>query len=225
MKRKIIAIIISAILVFSFIGCDKGTNITEKGPSNEKSIKLDDKIKALEGTWAMDRTLTEVKEQYNTLLTVIESKNAENGLSGKVEEGVKDISGIVETQKYLYLDNVSQEGNSSDIESLYYGLSIFGENMESAQLTLKLTMKINSDEVRSKKEFNLGSTNIASYSQIITKVESRDYSNLNTKILEALNSQSEEGVVESDIDGLYEEVTVGKDYIVYKLQTKKYSFN
>lgn len=225
MKRKVIAIIGCAILVFSFIGCDKNTNITENSPSNEKSIKLDDKFKNLEGSWSMDRTLTEVKEQYNTLLADIESKNAENGLSGSIKEGVKDLDGVVDTQKYLYLDNVPQDDGSSDIESLYYGLNIFGEKMEGAQITFKLTMKIKSDEIRNKGEFNLGNTKVDSYSKIITKIESRDYSELNTKILEALNSQSEEGVVESNVDGLYEEVTVGKDYIVYKLQTKEYIFN
>ena len=58
----------------------------------------------------------------------------------------------------------------------------------------------------------------------MTKEKERDYEIINEQIIEKLKSKKGEGVVVNDINGLYEEFVVSKDYIVYRLETKKFDF-
>ena len=58
----------------------------------------------------------------------------------------------------------------------------------------------------------------------MTGEKDRDYSKINEEIIKILKSDSGEGVYQNTINGLYEEYTVNKEYLVYTLETKELQF-
>lgn len=220
MKKKILAGIATSLICISLIGCG---NISEKG-SNKSNVSANkNKYEKLEGTWAEDYSLDEVKSKFDDLLNKVDEKTRFYGLDYKVEKDViTDDNGEVVKESYLYLDQENPEENR--LESLYFSLKLYGASEEKGQISMKTSLNFNGEEALKSNKVKFEDTSLAAYAEIFTGVSDRDYTEINKKIIEVLKSDSGEGTFNSSIDGLYEEFTVTKDYIVYTLQSKEYNF-
>ena len=107
---------------------------------------------------------------------------------------------------------------------MYYGLKIYGENLEEGVISLKLTLKFDGENAVKNNDLDLGKTSFAKYIAAFTGEADRDYSDINKEILEKLASGDTEVRINNTIDGLNEEILASKDCIFYKLSTKKYKF-
>lgn len=223
MSKKIIALIVGATVIFSLTGCfqkEKTESIENTGISaTERNAEY---YNELQGSWVKDYTLDGLKSEYNKLLSSVEDKTKSYGLKYSKDEKVREENGVTINENFMYLDNENPEPNR--LESLYFGIKIFGEDLATGQITLRASLNFDGESAIEKNDFDFGSTSIASYSQLLTGVENRDYSDINSKILDIIKSESGEGVISSSVDGLYEEFTVTKEYIVYKIETKIYEF-
>ena len=140
-----------------------------------------------------------------------------------LDEKIKKIDGQQVTEKAIYFDNENPEMNK--MESMYFGLKIYGEDLSSGEIQLKLSLKFDSKDAIESGKFDLGETAFAKYIEAFTGEENKDYSNINNTIIEQMKSGQEEVIVSNTTkDGLKEEYLADKDYIVYKLSTKKYVF-
>lgn len=223
MSKKILAMAIIALISINLMACS--SNNTEVSPdttTSKSNTVTEDNYSKLEGTWAKDITIDELKAKYNTLLVDVEAKTKEFGLTYQKEETVKEENKETVNKNYIYLDQKNPEKNR--LESLYFGLSIYGSDLSMGQITMKLSLNFDGDKALKSGKFNFEDTSLADYSEIITKDPKRDYSDINKKILDVLKSENSEGVIKSSVDGLYEEFTVNKEFIVYKIETKKIDF-
>lgn len=223
MSKKIISVLLIGILsITSLAGCSK--NKDEKNKSNETTtaVSSENKYANLNGEWAEDLTLDKLKEKYGALLSQVEEKNRYYGLDYETKEEVKETKEEVVNQNYMYLDNEKAEKNR--LESAYFGMKTYGEDLSEGQIVMKLVLNFDGEKALKEGKFDFGETSLAEYSSIMTKEKDRDYEVINEQILEKLKSKKGEGVVVNDINGLYEEFVVAKDYIVYRLETKKFDF-
>lgn len=224
MSKKIIALLIGAVVTFSLVGCaednTKKKSVENKGVSATSRDK--EHYNSLDGEWAKEHTLDELKSQYSELAKKVEEKTKGYGLSYNKDEKVREENGLTINDKNIYLDNEKPEPNR--LESLYFGMKVYGEDLATGQITLKVSLNFDGEGAIKKDSFDFGETSLAAYSSIFTGESNRNYSEINKKIMEIIKSESGEGIIESDIDGLYEEFTVTKEYIVYKLETKIYEF-
>ena len=220
MLKKIISIVICATVSLSIVGCGK---INEGTQAKKSEVATEEKYDNLEGPWAENTTLDALKEKFNNVLKNVEEKTKENGIQYSKEESVEDDNDETVNKTYLYLDNPNPEKNK--LESLYYGMNIYGSDLSSGQITMKLSLNFDGEKALNEGKFNLKDTSIATYAEFLTGVKDRDYSEINQKIIDILKSEKGEGVISDSINGLYEEVIVNKEYIVYKLETKKFDFS
>lgn len=220
MSKKIVALIICAIVSLSIVGCTKKEEKIDN--TSKAKTATEEQYDKLEGEWAKDTTLEGLKAKYNELLKVVEEKTKGYGLEYTKEETVKEENSETVNHNNIYLDNKNAEKNR--LESLYFGMKIFGTKLSSGQMTMKLSLNFDGEEALRTGKFDFGDTSLASYSALITNEKDRDYKEINSKIIDILNSVSGEGVIKSSINGLYEEFTINKDYIVYKLETKVFDF-
>ena len=135
---------------------------------------------------------------------------------------LKDTKEETVNENYIYLDNENAEKNR--LESAYFGMKTYGSDLSKGQIIMKLVLNFDGEKALKEGKFDFGETSLAEYSSIMTKEEDRDYEIINEQIIEKLKSKKGEGVVVNDINGLYEEFVVSKDYIVYRLETKKFDF-
>ena len=220
MKKKILAGIATSLICISLIGCG---NVSEKSSTNKKVSVNKNKYEKLEGTWAEDYSLDEVKSKFDDLLNKVEEKTRFYGLDYNVEKDViNEDDKEIEKESYLYLDQENPEKNR--LESLYFSLNLYGTSEEKGQISMKTSLNFNGEEALKSNKVKFEDTSLAAYAEIFTGVSDRDYSEINKKILEVLKSDSGEGTFKSSINGLYEEFTVTKDYIVYTLESKVYNF-
>lgn len=223
MSKRLIALLIGATVTLSLIGCgseEKNKASENKGVS--ATSRNEEHYKNLEGRWAKEYTLDELKTEFTTLVKQVEDKTKGYGLEYSKDETVKEENGVTISTNNIYLDNEKPEADR--LESLYFGMKVFGTDLATGQITLKVSLNFDSEKAIKNNSFDFGDTSLAAYSEILTGSENRDYSDINNKILEIVKSEKGEGVIEGEIDGLYEEFTVHKDYIVYKLETKIYEF-
>jgi hypothetical protein len=218
-SKKIIVLAVVAIISASLIACTSKSS--EDTKSNTNTV-TEENYQKLEGEWANDVTMDELKSKYNSLLAKVEAKTKEYKLEYKKSEEVKEEKGETVNKNYIYLDQKNPEKNR--LESLYFGLNIYGEDLNQGQITMKLSLNFDGEKALKDGEIKFQDTSIAAYSKLFTNEANRDFSDINDKILEVLKSDKAEGVIENSIDGLYEEFTVTKDYIVYKIETKKLDF-
>lgn len=221
MSKKIIsALLIGVLSITSLLGC---SNKDEKD-NNETitAINSENKYDNLNGEWATDLTLDELKENYASLLSQVEEKNRYYGLEYETKEDVKETKEELVNENYMYLENENAEKNR--LESAYFGMKTYGEDLSKGQIIMKLVLNFDGEKALSEEKFDFGETSLAEYSSIMTKEKERDYEIINEQIIEKLKSKKGEGVVVNDINGLYEEFVVSKDYIVYRLETKKFDF-
>ena len=215
MSKKIIAILMCLAMSISFIGCSSKEKAGDTNKSQSSVVELTDDD--LKGPWATDFTLAKFNEKFDNILKSVEDKTKEYGLQYTEEEIARE-----ENEKYFYLENESAEKNR--LESMYFGRKIYGDDSSSGQITMKLLLNFDGEAAIKEQEFDFGSTSLAKYAEFFTEEKDRNYKKLNEQILEVLNSDNQEGIIKNQINGLYEECTVTKTYIVYRLQTKKFKF-
>ena len=221
MSKKIIsALLIGILSVTSLTGC---SNKDEKdNKETTTATNSENKYDNLTGEWATDLTLDELKESYASLLSQVEEKNRYYGLEYELKEEVQETKEELVNENYMYLVNENAEKNR--LESAYFGMKTYGEDLSKGQIIMKIVLNFDGERALNEENFDFGETSLAKYSSIMTKEEERDYEIINEQIIEKLKSKKGEGVVVNDINGLYEEFVVSKDYIVYILETKKFDF-
>lgn len=223
MLKKIISISAVALITFTFVACgNSNTKLNTENTTSDSNTVTEDNYSKLEGAWAKDITIDELKGKYKSLLADVEAKSKKIGLAYQKEETVKEENKETVNKNYIYLDQKNPEKNH--LESLYFGLSLYGSDLETGQITMKLSLNFDGDKALKSGEVKFEDTSLADYSELFTKNPKRDYSDIDKKILDVLKSEKSEGVIENSIDGLYEEFTVNKEYIVYKIETKKIDF-
>lgn len=229
MSKKIFSMIMSLIVATSLIGCgsvNKSENVKENSKTasvENKSInEASDEDKNLEGKWAKDYTLDEVKGFYKEYSGKMEEITKGFGLEYSKDETIKGENDEKVTDNCIYFDNKNPEKNK--IESMYFGMKTYGEDLTSGDITLKLSLKFDGEDAIKNNDFDLGKTAFNKYISAFTGEENRDYSDLNKQIIDGLKNGDNEFNIKNTIDGLKEEVIVSKEYIIYKLSTKKYIF-
>ncbi len=222
MAKKILTIVIGTLMSLSLVSCGFQSKVESTSESNN-AISIEESYDKLEGTWAENITSLELTSKYNELLKKVEDKTKQYGLKyTKEEDVVKGEGDKIENSSYIYLDQKDPEKNR--MESLYFGITFFGQSKETGQIVLKTSLNFDGDLALKDSDFDFGKTALASYGALLTGDEDRDYSDINTQIKNVLESESGEGIIKNSIDGLYEEFTVSKDCIVYRLETKKFDF-
>lgn len=226
MSKKIASILMSLLLSVSLISCGNGKTEDDASKENntaQEQQKTDAMDEYLTGEWAENRTLDQLKTVFDEKLAKVEKVTKDTGLEYSLDEKIKKIDGQKVTEKAIYFDNENPEMNR--MESMYFGLEIYGDNLSSGEIQLKLSLKFDSKNAIESGKFDLGETAFAKYIEAFTGEENKDYSNINNTIIEQLKSGQEEVIVSNTTkDGLKEEYLADKDYIVYKLSTKKYVF-
>lgn len=219
MSRKLISILLVAMLSITMVGCgDKN----EGNASGTSTVTAGDKYKDLDGEWAEDLSLDELEKKYDSLINKVEERNRYYGLEHEIKEDVKETETQTMSEEYLYLENKKAEKNR--LETLYFALRTYGKELSEGQIVMKLALNFDGEKALKEKNFDFAETSLASYSAIFTGEKDRDYKSINEEILTVLQSEDEEGIIKNNINGLYEEFIVSKEYIVYRLETKKFNF-
>ncbi|NFV59715.1 hypothetical protein FDJ77_02330 [Clostridium botulinum] len=223
MSKKICTILMTVMITTSFIGCISIDSNKAEDKSNAKTateVKISDEN--LQGSWAEDYSLEKTKGYFKDYLSKMEKVTQELGMEYSKEDVVKENDGSTISVNSIYFDNEKPDPNK--IESMYFGMKIFGEDLSSGEIELKLSLNFDSAEVIKSGSFDLGNTSFSKYIAAFTGQSSRDYSQINKQIIDGLRSEKSEGIIENSIDGLKEEIRFNKNYIVYKLSTKTYDF-
>lgn len=224
MSKKILALLVTVLVAISFTGCSTSSNKSSSS-NKESSVTAstnDKKYSSLKGSWAKSLTADDFKEKYSKLYDDVKEKTEDYGLKYTEKQNEIDTDSK-EKESYIYLDQEKPDKNK--LESLYFGCKYYNESESKGQITLKVSLNFDGKGAVKNKNFDFGKTSLAAYSSILTNVKDRNYSNINKKILETLESKSGEGYFSENQDGLYEEFVVSKDYIVYTLQTKIFKFS
>lgn len=221
MSKKILAGIIAGVISLSLIGCGKEANedVTKSKSISEDQKKYKDLV---DGEWSENINAETLQDKFNDLFSKVENKTKEYGLEYSKEQDkiTEDNDGEAVKETYIYLDQENPEVNR--LESLYIGLKLYGTSEDRGQIIMKTSLNIDGSEILKTGEIKFQDTSLASYAEIFTGISNRDYSDINKKIVEVLKSDSGEGVITDSVNGLYEEFTITKDYIVYTLETKEY---
>lgn len=217
MGRKIIAALICGIMTFSLVSCKTKTEKVEKAMP-----KTAIEERTIEGTWGKDYTKDEIMSFHNTIINRVEDLTKIYELKYEKKEVVKEENGETVNSNEIYLDNIDPEPNR--LESMDYGFKIYGSDLSQGQIILKVGFNLDGKAIKEVGNFNFAETSIAAYSEAVTGVTDRDYTNLNNSIFAVVNGDSTENIIENNLDGIIETVNIKDDYILYKLETKKYSF-
>jgi hypothetical protein len=221
-SKKIISIFVSMIVATSLIACTNTASNTEKKTEATTESNSDDKDKNLEGKWAKNYTLEETQKLYKDKLAKIESITKDLGVKYTKDEKIKKESDQSINDNSIYFDNDKPEANK--IESMYFGMKTYGDNLESGDITLKLSLKFDGDDAIKNNNFDLGKTSFKKYIEAFTDQENRDYSDINKQIIEKLKNGDKQVEINNTVDGLKEQVLATKECIIYILSTKKYKF-
>lgn len=214
MSKKVMAIIMAAMISLSLAGCGSSNN-NNTSSSTEDTVVEEDSNST--GKWSRDFTFKDFTDIAENLATRIKKQTKEYGLEYTEDEVVKD-----DNDKTISVENKNAEKNK--LEDMYFSRILYGENLSAGKIKMKILLNFDGEKAIKDKDFDLGSTSVEKYSAIITGANARNYKKINTKILEILNSGSGEGYFENEIEGLTEEITVTKNYIVYSIETTKYEF-
>lgn len=224
MSKKIISIFMSIIVAASLAGC--GSSINGKIASSTDGAEIIEgsnlSDEELQGTWAQNYTLDETKKLYEEKLSKMKEITDGLGVKYTNDEVIKKEEDTTITDNSIYFDNENPENNK--IESMYFGLKIYGENLEEGVISLKLTLKFDGESAVKNNDLDLGKTSFVKYIEAFTGQSDRDYSDINKEILERLANGESEIRINNTIDGLNEEILASNDCIFYKLSTKKYKF-
>lgn len=224
MKKKILAILITALISVSFISCSDTSSNKESVKTTDNSIEAKKEMyDKLDGIWTEEVSRKQYITKFKDVLEKVEEKNRFYGLEySKNEDAIKENGDESISETYVYLDQENPEVNR--LESLYFGSTLFGTTQNSGQIIMKTSLNFDGKSALKDGDFDFGETSLAVYAELFTNVTDRDYSDINRKIVEVLKSESGEGVISDNISGLYEEYTITKEYIVYTLETKIINF-
>lgn len=230
MSKKILSIVMSLIVATSLIGCGKSGSEDKNVQNKSKTIstqeketeEIDEEDKNLEGTWAEDYTLEQTKGFYKDYLKKMEDITKDFGLKYSKDEKIKTENDQKVTDNCIYFDNEDPQKNK--IESMYFGMKTYGDDLTSGKITLKLSLNFDGEGALKNNDFDLGKTSFTKYILAFIGKEDRDYSDINKQIIDGLKSGKTEVRINNTIDGLKEEIIANKDYIIYTLSTKKYIF-
>lgn len=221
MVKKIVASILSSLLIISTVGC------TNNGVKNDDVAPMTvDRRVDLPGTWAKDYSRDEVTELHKEILRRVEDVVVGYGFTEDEYEikhdAIKEENGISTNSSYLNLDVENPEANR--LESVYYGFKQYGSDLATGDLSMTLSFTIDKKVLAEIGQFKFEETSISSFSQAFTNVTDRDYSELNEKIYDMIMGNIPAETIENNLDGIKESITVGDGFILYKLQTKEYNF-
>lgn len=226
MSKKIFTLLMSLIMVLSLTACDMSfiefkKDDKETIADSDSSVQQSDEH--LEGEWAEDCTLDKLRKTYDDKLSKVENLTKELDMQYKKDEVINSEESSYVTDKSIYFNNEKAENNK--IENMYFGLKIYGEDLNSGNISLKLILKIDKDEILKNKDFDFGTTTCSKYIEAFTGEANRNYSDINKQIMSNLELGQNEGKIEGVVNGLKEEIIVSKECIFYRLYTKKYKFS
>ncbi|WP_300386485.1 hypothetical protein [Clostridium sp.] len=221
MLKKVLVALLSISLTLVVVGCSNSNkNEIQENPQKVETKKEETFIG--DGTWTKDYTREEVIAFNEEISPRIEEEANFYGMEYNKEEIVKEEKGETVNDNSIYFDNLNPEPNK--IESMYYGMKIYGSDLSKGSLNLKIGLKLDIDQIKEEDKFDLKETTISNFSEAMTNDIERDYTEINEKIIEIVKNQNSNGKIESNLDGLVETITINEDYILYKLDSKVYKF-
>jgi len=203
----------------SLIGCKTANVNTEK---KTETATEDNDDKNLEGKWAKNYTLEETQKLFKEKLSKVENITKELGVKYTKDEKIKKQDTQSINDNSIYYDNDKPEANK--IESMYFGMKTYGDNLETGDICLKLSLKFDGENAIKNNDFDLGKTSFKKYIEAFTEQTNVDYSDINKEIIEKLKNGDKQVEINNTVDGLKEEIIATKELIIYKLSTKKYKF-
>lgn len=225
MSKKIISAIMSLVVASSLIGCNNAqvSSETKAQTSKEESkdTSTDSSDENLEGKWAKNYKLDDVKKMFKDKLSKMESITKELGVKYSKDEKITKEKDQPVNDNYIYFDNDKPEANK--IESMRFEMKTYGDNMETGDISLKISLNFDGEGAIKNNNFDLGKTTVNKYIEAFTDQGNRDYSDINKQIIEKLKS-GDTVKIDNTIDGLKEEIIADKTCILYTLSTKKYKF-
>jgi len=219
LSKKIISILMSLIVVASLIGCNNTSGNAEK---KVETATEDNADKNLEGKWAQNYTLDQTQKLFKEKLSKMENITKELGVKYTKDEKIETENQQSINDNSIYYDNDKPEANK--IESMYFGMKTYGDNLETGDISLKLSLKFDGESAIKNNNFDLGKTSFNKYIEAFTDQQNRDYSDINKEIINKLKNGDKQVEINNTIDGLKEEIIATKECIIYKLSTKKYKF-
>lgn len=227
MSKKILSIFMSMVVATSLVGCGSKSKENTKSAGSTSSVEsknteTSEEDSELEGEWAKECTLDETKKLYEDELKKMEDITKGFGIEYSKDEVIKNYDDVYITDNSMYYDNENAEANK--ISNMSFGLKLYGENLESGVIELKLLLNFDSENAIKNNNFDLGKTSFSKYISAFTGQENRDYSDINKEIIEKLKAGENEVKINNTINGLKEEIIADKECIFYKLSTKKYVF-
>jgi hypothetical protein len=220
MLKKVLLILVSGIMAASLVSC--GNSKKQEVSETKEPVKVEEKVFIGEGEWASDYTKDQVSVLNSEISTRIEDVARFYDLEYSKEEKVKESNGETINDNNIYVDNLNPEPNR--MESMYYGFKMYGEDMASGSLNLKIGFKLDVDQIKTEDKFNFEETSIAEFSEAMTNNPERDYSELDSQIKDIIINKNAEGTIETNLNGLVETITIKDDFLLYKLDSKKYDF-
>lgn len=222
MSKKIISVVMSLIVVTSLIGCKSTAGNAQKKTETATEENVDKADENLEGTWAKNYTLEETQKLFKEKSSKMENITKELGIKYTKDEKIKNENQQSVNDNSIYYDNDKPEANK--IESMYFGMKTYGENLEAGDISLKLSLRFDGESAIKKGDFDLGKTSFKKYIEAFTGQQNTDYSDINKEIIDKLKNGDKEVDINNTVDGLKEEIIATKELIIYKLSTKKYKF-
>jgi hypothetical protein len=176
----------------------------------------------LSGVWSKDYTRDEVKGFYDDMLTKVEEVASGYGLEYELKEEIKDENGKSVKDNYIYLDIENPEDNR--LESMYFGFRQFGSDLASGMLCMKIGFNLDKDVILKDKGFKFEDTSLAAFSESFTGNSEREYTELNKKIYDMIMGNAKVETIENNLEGIRETISITDNFLLYKLETKEYSF-
>ncbi|WP_244833412.1 hypothetical protein [Clostridium sp. BJN0001] len=224
MARKVISLILTAFLAVSVMGCNKALGDSSSKETNSETSDIEEKAEDddLEGEWAKTLNLEDTKSKFEENLKEIEKVTDIFGIEYKKDEKSKTDNDIQINDKYIYFDNKDPEDNR--IESMYFGMKTYGDDLSEGDISLKISLKINVDQIKKDSNFKFEDTSCKSYIESFSKQKDIDFSDIDKEIVQKIKDGELPSQITDTVNGLKEEFLIDDDYIIYTLSTKKYKF-
>jgi hypothetical protein len=217
MGKKIVALILSAMVTSSMVACTSASKKSETVKEDKAIVETE-----LSGVWSKDYTRDEVKGFYDDMLTKVEEVASGYGLEYELKEEIKDENGKSVNDNYIYLDIENPEANR--LESMYFGFRQFGSDLASGMLCMKIGFNLDKDVILKDKGFKFEDTSLAAFSESFTGNSEREYTELNKKIYDMIMGNAKVETIENNLEGIRETISITDNFLLYKLETKEYSF-
>ena len=212
-NKKVIALVLSFALGMSMISC-----------GNKEAGKP--QVTEFEKELSQNHTREEVQELYQEGLERVEEVcddfYLEYEKAEKIVQETKNGELISINDNNIYLDNENPDPNK--LESMYYGFRQYGSDLASGQIIMKLGFNLDKEEIKENEEFDFGETAMSSFSEAFTDDYERDYSALNEQIYDSILNDKNMSTITNDLNGIKETITITDNYLLYKLESKEYSF-